>query len=206
VDKDLSDLLRVYEARSQSELTLMGTLSPAELEQRLDEFLLYVGPGTGQFLNTLARDSGARRILELGTSYGYSTLWLADAARATGGKVTSLELHPGKRKFALEQLAKVRLDAVVDIKLGNATQIIPTLDGAIDFVLVDLWKELYVRCFDLFLPKLAPGAFVIADNMLQPEASRPQTDAYRRHLRASGRFDTVLLPIGSGIEVSRLVR
>ena len=206
MDKDLSDLLRIYEARSQSELKLMGTLSPGALQQRLDEFLLYVGPGTGQFLNTLARDSGARRILELGTSYGYSTLWLADAARATSGNVTSIELHPGKRKFALEQLAKVRLDAFVDIKLGDARQVIPTLAGAIDFVLVDLWKELYIPCFDLFLPKLARGAFVIADNMLQPEAARPQTDAYRRHLLATGRFDTVQLPIGSGIEVSRLVR
>lgn len=202
----MSDLLRAYEARSQSELALMAKHSPEQFAQRIDDFLLYVGPGTGQFLNTLAHDSGARRILELGTSYGYSTLWLADAARATGGKVTSVELHPGKREFALAQLAKVRLDAVVDIKLGDATQIIPRLEGGIDFVLLDLWKNLYIECFDLFLPKLAPGAFVIADNMLQPEASRPQAAAYGRHLRATGRFDTVLLPIGSGIEVSRLVR
>jgi predicted O-methyltransferase YrrM len=88
--------------------------------------------------------------------------------------------------------------------VGNALETLKTLSGPIDFVLVDLWKDLYIPCFDLFLPKLAPGAMVLADNMIEPVMARADAEAYRAHVRASGRFDSVLLPVGSGIELSRL--
>ena len=78
------------------------------------------------------------------------------------------------------------------------------LAGPFDFVLLDLWKELYVPCFELFADKLSHGSIVVADNMLFPDAARAHADAYRERVRASGRFDSVLLPVGSGIELSRL--
>jgi predicted O-methyltransferase YrrM len=205
MEQQIADLLRDYDTRNRSELALMGQLGPEETQRRIDEFLLSVGPSTGQFLNTLIKDSKARNILEIGTSYGYSTVWLAEAARATGGHVVTLELRPGKREYAKLQLSKVGLGSVVDFRLGDALEILVTLAGPFDFVLLDLWKDLYVTCFDLFLPKLAQDAFVIADNMIQPEAARKDAQIYRKHLRKTGRFDSVLLPIGSGIEVSRLV-
>ena len=205
MEQQIADLLRAYETRNRGELALMGQLGPEETQRRIDEFLLSVGPNTGQFLNTLIKDSKARNILEIGTSYGYSTVWLAEAARATGGKVVTLELRPGKREYAKLQLSNVGLESVVDFRLGDALEILVTLAGPFDFVLLDLWKDLYVRCFDLFLPKLAQDAFVVADNMIQPEAARKDAETYRKHLRKTGRFDSVLLPIGSGIEVSRLV-
>ena len=206
MDANIEQLLHVYEKRNEAELALMSRLDPGEGLSRRDEFLLSIGPHTGQFLNSLVRDAQARRILELGTSYGYSTVWLAEAARATDGRVVSLELQPRKRDYALKQLTSVGLQSHVDLRLGDALAILPTLDGPFDLVLVDLWKDLYVRCFDLFLPKLAPAAFVVADNMIRPEISRRDAEIYRRHLRGTGLFDSILLPLGSGIEVSRLIR
>jgi len=91
----------------------------------------------------------------------------------------------------------------VDFKVGDAVELLETLPGPFDFVLVDLWKDLYIPCFDRFVDKLTDGALVVADNMLFPEMSRAHADAYRARVRESGRFDTVLLPVGSGIEVSR---
>ena len=68
--------------------------------RHLDEFLLYVGPATGQLTNLLAKEAKAQTILEVGSSYGYSTIWLAEAARETGGKVISIEIHSGKQQHA----------------------------------------------------------------------------------------------------------
>ena len=205
MDPKIEEMLHAYEKRSDAERALMAEMQRGAGLARRDDFLLSVGPHTGQFLNSLARDAKAQRMLELGTSYGYSTVWLAEAARATGGRVTSLELQPKKRDFTRQQLAQVGLDSFVDLRLGDALVILPELAGPFDFVLVDLWKDLYVPCLELLLPKLTPGAFVVADNMISPEMARHDAEIYRRHLRGTARFDTVLLPLGHGIEVSRFV-
>jgi len=75
--------------------------------------------------------------------------------------------------------------------------------GPFDFVLLDVWKDLYLPCFELVHPKLAPGGIIAADNMLLPEIVRPQAEAYRKRVRAAGDLDSVLLDIGNGIEISR---
>jgi len=140
--------------------------------------------------------------LELGTSYGYSTLWLADAARHNDGKVVSLELAGYKAEYARAALARAGLEDRVDIHVGSALLTLPRLAGPFDFVLVDLWKDLYVACLDLVYPKLAAGAFVVADNMIYPEVVRPDAARYQHRIREL-EFDSVSLPIGSGIELSR---
>jgi predicted O-methyltransferase YrrM len=114
-------------------------------------------------------------------------------------------LSEKKVAYARDAIARAGLAAVVDFRVGNALDILPGLPDSIDFVLIDLWKNLYVACLDTVYPKLASGAIVVADNMLQPEASRPEAAAYRRRVRELG-LDSVLLPVGSGIEVSRKTR
>jgi predicted O-methyltransferase YrrM len=202
----ITELLRAYERRSEQEWKLVEKLGQGGATASIDDFLLSVGPRTGQFMNAMVRDAKARRVLEIGTSYGYSTVWLAEALRDTGGELTTIEIHVKKQAYAREQLTAVGLAERVKFELGDALEILALLKGHFDFVLLDLWKDLYIPCFDLFLPKLAPGAYVVADNMLEPPMARPQADAYQRHVRESGRFDTLLLPIGSGLEVSRLVK
>jgi predicted O-methyltransferase YrrM len=204
MDQGLERLLTEYEERSRREW--QGILEPtaANMAEGRDRMLLFVGRESGQFLNSLARASGAQLIVELGTSYGYSTLWLADAARATGGKVISLDVADYKQDYARQALARVGLDDVVEFRTGDALELIPALPDGVDFVLVDIWKEIYVPSLELIFPKLKPGAALIADNMLQPAFERPHANAYRKAVRAKPGISSVLLEIGSGLEVSRL--
>jgi predicted O-methyltransferase YrrM len=86
MDNDVKAVLAHYDQRAAKELAVMQGLSPDELMQRVDEFLISVGPDTGTLLNILIRSMRARTIVELGTSYGYSTVFLAEAARANDGR------------------------------------------------------------------------------------------------------------------------
>jgi predicted O-methyltransferase YrrM len=189
--------------REKAEHALRRTLTTEEMLAQRNNFLISIGRETATILNILAKEAGARRILELGTSYGYSTIWLAEAARATGGKVISLDIDPKKQRFARDALARAGLDDFVELKAGDVLKTLPELEGPFDFVLLDVWKELYVPCLDLFYPKLAPGALIAADNMLYPEYAVADTARYRERIRAKPHIESVLLPLGSGVELSR---
>lgn len=203
MDPKIEVVLRDYEARAEGEEQRIRNLNPDEALQRVDEFLLPIGRASGTILNVLIKEAKAQHILEIGTSYGYSTVWLAEAAAATGGKVVTMELRASKIDYAKQQLAKAGLTKYVEFHIGDALAILKTLSGPFDFVLLDLFKELYVPCLDIFYPKLTPGALIAADNMLEPEFSRPASQAYRQHLHAKKDISSVLLPVGSGIELSR---
>jgi predicted O-methyltransferase YrrM len=157
MDAAVAAVLAEYEKRGAEEHKLQSQGSMDRWLARRDEFLLAVGPATGQLLNILAKAAKSRTILELGTSYGYSTVWLAEAARATGGKLITIEKAANKQNYARTMLGKAGLTAHVDFRLGDARDTIASLKGPFDFVLVDLWKELYIDCFELFYPKLSPA-------------------------------------------------
>jgi predicted O-methyltransferase YrrM/serine phosphatase RsbU (regulator of sigma subunit) len=203
---NVRQILDQYEKRSVEEDRRWQQMEPDQFIKHRDEFLLAVGPATGRFLNILAKEAKAKTILEVGTSFGYSTIWLAEAARAIGGKVISLELQPEKQAYAREQLVHAGLDGVVDFRLGDARALIEKINEPIQLVLLDLWKDLYIPCFDLFYPKLSPGAIIVADNMLFPEGARLHAKQYRQYVRAKADIQSILLPIGSGLEVSRCTR
>lgn len=203
MDQKAEAVLAEYEARAEQELTAIDGLTEPEMLRRRDDFLLPVGRATGMLLNVLAREMPARTILEIGGAYGYSTIWLADAARSVGGLVISLEQHQHKADYARQMLERAGLADVVTFLVGDARSTLTTLEGWFDLVLLDLWKDLYVRCFDMVVPRLAPGAVIVADNMLYPSSTRPQAELYRIHVRTRHDMDSVLLPVGSGIEVTR---
>jgi len=192
-----------YQARAESESKLILELSIPEIIRRSDEFLLPIGIATATLINILIKESKCRKLLEVGTSYGYSTLWLAEAARATEGQLVTLELQAAKAEHARAQIARAGLAEQVEFRIGDALATLKDLTGPFDFVLIDLWKHLYVPVFDLVYPKLAPGAIIVADNMITPEGARADAIAFRRHVRAARQMTSVLLPVGSGIEVSR---
>jgi len=202
MDQAVSAVLAEYDARAAEEEARMHS-APADFNRHLDDMLLRVGPQTGSLMNMLIREGRARSILEVGTSYGYSTIWLAEAARATGGTVSTLEIHPAKAEYARERVARAGLTAQVDFRVGDARKTLATLPGPFEFVLLDLWKDLYIPCFELFYPKLASGAVIVADNMLYPEATLAAAGQYRRHVRAAPAMSSVMLPVGSGLEISR---
>jgi predicted O-methyltransferase YrrM len=190
----------LYDQRIAAEAELWRNPKPG---MGRDDFLLAVGPETGALLNTLVKGAGARTILEIGTSYGYSTVWLAEAARATGGMVITLDLAANKQAYAREMLGKAGLADQVDFRNGDALQLIPAIQEPLDFVLLDCWKDIYVPCLELFHPKLAPGGMVVADNMIFPANAHDDAIAYRRAVRGKPDMASVLLSVGSGIELSR---
>jgi predicted O-methyltransferase YrrM len=192
-----------YETRARRESELWSTMSEEESARRLDEMLLPVGRATGTLMNLIIKEAGARRILEVGSSYGYSTTWLAEGARGVEGKVVSLELQAAKTEYAHAQLRRAALADFVEFRIGDALASLAALPGPFDFVLIDLWKDLYVPVWERLHPKLADGAIVVADNMLEPASARAHAQAYQRQVRATREVSSVLLNVGNGIEVSR---
>jgi predicted O-methyltransferase YrrM len=201
-DPKVAAVYAEYEARNVAEQERQKTLGPGEGFVMRDEFLLPVGPEVGAFLHSLILAKRPARILELGTSYGYSTVIMADAARTVGATLVTMELADWKQAHAQEQIAQAGLSDVVDFRLGDAVEMIKADAGPFDFILLDIWKELYLPCFDAFYPKLSDEGIIASDNMITPEVARPDVRLYREAVRAKADLQTALLPIGQGIELS----
>jgi predicted O-methyltransferase YrrM len=200
MDERVQAVLDAYHARMREEEKMREGQGPRGEDWR-DKSLLAVGPETGRLINIVARRLEAPTMLELGTAYGYSGIWLGDAARASGGRLTTIELSEDKSRYAREMATRAGLADHIDHRVGDALALTEAMPHGIDFVLVDLWKDLYVPCLEAFYPKLNPGAIVVADNMLRPGGEEVQ--AYGRAVRAKPGMTSVLLPVGTGIEVSR---
>jgi len=181
----------------------MKSLSSEDFDTRIDEFLLPVGPQTGQLLHLLIQQAECKTVVEVGASFGDSRIWFGDAVSQHGGKVISLELDAKKQDYATNMLQKAGLLEFVEFKNGDALDSLADISDPIDFVLLDLWKRFYIPCFDLIYPKLADGAMIAADNMRYPASVRETADSYRNHVKSHDKMDSVLLSVGSGIELSR---
>lgn len=200
-DPQVAGVFAQYAEREADDARRMRELGPAGFALR-DEFLLPVGPEVGAFLHALILARRPRRILELGTSYGYSTLFLADAARRVGAQVVTMELTDYKQAHAREQIHAAGLGEMVDFQLGDAVALLASAFEPWDFVLLDIWKELYVPCLEAFYPKLAEEGIICADNIIDPPMSRAEMRDYRAAVRAKTDLQTTLLPIGQGVELS----
>ena len=201
-DDKVEAVLDHYHKRMKNEAVLAGSLKEEEIMNRRDEFLLPVGDETAIFLNSLIKSAKSKCILEIGTSYGYSTIFMAEAAKANNGKLISLEISPAKAEYAKNKIDEAGLSGFVEFRVGDAMKLIEEATETLDFILLDLWKELYLSCFNLFYPKLNKGAWVVADNIIYPPMHQADIDAYLKRIKETNAFDSVLLPIGSGIEVS----
>jgi predicted O-methyltransferase YrrM len=201
-DPKVAAVFAEYEARDALEQERWKATPPGSGLANRDEFLLSVGRDVGAFLHALILARKPKRILELGTSYGYSTLIMADAAKVVGAELITMELADYKQAFARDMLAKAGLEQVVDFRCGDAVEMIKADPGPFDFILLDIWKELYTPCFGAFYPKLSEEAIIASDNMINPEMARPDVRIYREAVRAKADLQTVLLPIGQGIELS----
>ena len=156
-------------------------------------------PDAALFLNLLAKAANARSILEIGTSVGFSTVHLVLAASETQGHVTTLELLPAKYEAAQANLLRGGLSSYVTQHLGDALALLPTLPGPWDLVFLDPEKELYVDAWNLFKDHVRPGGLVVADNLL---SHAEDLRGYRDAVAADARYDTILVPLGLGLEVS----
>jgi predicted O-methyltransferase YrrM len=162
----------------------------AELESKRGDFLS-VPRKDGQLLNLLVKALRARSVLELGTSQGYSTIWISLALEETGGKLTTVELLPDRSALAKEHLAAVGLAHRVTFKQGDAHEIVPTLDGPFDFVFCDADKEGQPDYFKKLHPKkLMPGGLIAVHNAIR---SRGSMRDYFDLVTKAAEFDTVVV-------------
>lgn len=201
LDDKVRTVLDLYHARMTEERGLPRE-APGGRDGGQDRRMRAIGPDTGRFLNTLARSLPAPVILEIGTSFGYSGIWLAEAARASGGRLVTMELHAYKSAHAQEMSERAGLSGHVDFRVGDALELIGAMQERPDMVFLDCWKDLYAPCLQALLPKLAPGAMIVADNMIRPGG--PEIRRYAEAVRAVLGMSSVLLPIGTGLEISRL--
>jgi predicted O-methyltransferase YrrM len=190
-----------YEQRNAAERTTAAAIG-SKLFERRDEFLLPIGREVGWFLHSLILAKRPARVLELGTSYGYSTLFLADAVTQVGGTLITMELADYKQAAARRNIEKAGISAVVDFRLGDAVALIKADAGSFDLVLLDIWKDLYIPCLRALYPKLADEGIIAADNMIEPTVVREDARKYRAAVASMPDMQTMLLPIGSGIELS----
>jgi predicted O-methyltransferase YrrM len=168
-------------------------------QQERSKKMLNLARESAQFLSMLVRSSRRTRLLEVGTSNGYSTIWLAWAAHATGGHVTSVERNADKIPLAEANLRRAGLLDCVTLIQGDATEVVARLPGPFDFVLFDADRLSAPAQFQIVLPKLTAGALVLSDNALShPE----EISGYLAVVQARQEFDHLVVPIGKGLSLA----
>ena len=171
----------------------------ATQEDRLDRWRV-LEPDAGRFVWFLAQAVGARNIVEVGTSRGVSTLWLADAARATGGRVTSFDTDPAAQRDAATNLADAGLAGHVELRLEDGGAGLAGLgDGEVDLLFLDAERTEYPSWWPHPVRVLRPGGVLVADNALShPDEIAPLERLLRRDLTS-----VTTIPVGKGELVAR---
>ncbi|MBC2722631.1 O-methyltransferase [Desulfosporosinus sp.] len=201
--------------------TLLGERDPLlhEIEeQALKETIPIVTPMVGNFLNLLVFTSKAQTILEVGTAIGYSTIWLARAAKETGGHVTTIDMNKDRLARARENIECAGLRDQVTTLEGDARKLLRTLDAAYDLVFIDAAKGEYLEYLSLIYPLIAPGGLLVVDNVLfrgwvvPGSTFAPKYDRmvgglrqFLEDLSLNPDFSTSVLPFGDGVSVSRRI-
>ena len=158
-----------------------------------------VAPSTGRFLFALVAPQNACEVLEVGGSRGYSTIWLAAAARILGGRVLSIENDPAKCESWRRNVEEAGLADWAELVEGDAHGQLLDFEDIFDVVFIDAEKEDYERYFELARPKLEPGGLIVADNVLSHEET---LGSYSRARQADPELVSVTVPLDRGLELS----
>ena len=158
--------------------------------------MLNITRDTGEFLSVLVQATAARRVLEIGTSNGYSTLWLANAARATGGAVTTVELSDYKVSLARQNFSRSGLAAFITLVQDDAGRVLErAVDASFDLVFLDSERPEYPGWWPHLKRVLRPGGLLVVDNATShPEQMAP----FVALVKADTDFTTSLVPVGNG--------
>jgi len=155
----------------------------------------------GKILYDLVLKRNFRHILEIGTSTGHSTIWLAWAASKTGGQVTTIEIDRGRYEKAQANFQKAGLSPLIQAFLADAHQMVPGLKGPYDFIFCDADKDWYVKYFLMIRDKITPGGCFAAHNVLW--SHDPHIKQFLDHLQKDSEFRTTLLKgSGEGLSLS----
>lgn len=178
-----------------AELEQFGTTNDSSTSERPRK-MLNITRDTGQFLAVLIRATLAHRVLEIGTSNGYSTLWLASAARAIGGSVTTVELSDYKVGLASKNFDRSGLEAYISLVHDDAGRVLErSADSAFDFIFLDSERPEYPGWWPNLRRVLRPGGLLVVDNA----TSHPQEmTPFVAVVEADTSFTTSLVPVGNG--------
>jgi predicted O-methyltransferase YrrM len=214
-DPKLESLLADLHGRSDAQIAAMESFDagrasqaqpPAEAEIKAfrRDKLVALDRDKAEFCYQLCRASRARRIVEAGTSWGVSTLYLAAAVRDTidaaggAGEVIGTEYEPDKANAARAHFEQAGLSRFIDLREGDLRETLKHIGGPVDFMLVDIWIAMARPALEMVTPHLRPGAIVICDNTAQHRSAYADYFAF---LDANG-FRTMTLPFAGGLEMS----
>jgi len=153
-------------AGSEEEKNILAVLDDLHANQRRG--MMNVPPEDGRLLRLLAESMGARHVVEIGTSNGYSGIWLCLALRGTGGRLTTYEIADWRAKLARENFARAGVEQFVTLVEGDAHQKVKAVEGPVDLLFLDADKEGYLDYLAKLRPKLRPGGLIVAHNMRRP--------------------------------------
>lgn len=175
-----------------------------------DERMLAITKDTGIFYNILLKIHKPKRILEIGTSTGYSTLWFADAMIGKNSKIITIEKNLKKIKLAQKNFSKAGVSSMIEIRQGIARDVLIQLSKSkksntrehFDFIFIDADKEEYSFYFDICLSMLKKGGIIAADNIIFPRRFQKHIKKYLNHIDRIPHVESITVPIGNGQEIS----
>jgi len=161
--------------------------------------MLNLEPETARLVHILARSSRAKSILEIGTSNGYSTIWLASAAAAAGGRLVTIDHSAEKQVMARENLRLAGLLEWVELRNGKASTLVRELPGPFDLVFVDADRANAAANLQALLSKLTPSVLLLADNI---HSHAEEIAGYLDAVNRLEGFHHVVVPIGKGLSIA----
>lgn len=214
-DSKLETLLTALHAQSEGQSGAMadyfgrrareGTLDWKHMDDETHAFfrdkMVALEKDKAEYCYALCRALGAKRIVEAGTSFGVSTLYLAAAVRDNGGgTVIATEYEPAKARIARRNFAAAGLTEFIDLREGDLAQTLKVIDGAVDFMLLDIWTDAVMPAVRNVAPHLRVGAVIIADNTI--EARGGYADYFAYIADSKNRLRTMTLPFSGGLEMT----
>jgi len=161
--------------------------------------LRQIPPETGKFVSLLAASAPPGVYIEIGTSAGYSALWLSLACMQTERKLVTFELQEDKIEMARETIRKAKVSNIVELVEGNALDFLPNYEN-ISFCFLDAEKEIYLNCYRIVVPKMVKGGLLVADNAIN---HREALESFINQVMEDPRVDSLIVPIGKGELVCR---
>ncbi len=169
-----------------------------------------ISKNIGMFYNILLKSIGAKRILEIGMSVGYSGLWFADAVLSStqsDGQIITIDREKFKIDKATQNFDEAGVSSLIKIREGEARKILHKVreefgENYFDFIFIDADKESYIEYFDLCLPLVRKGGIIGADNILLPERFNDMMTNYLEYVRSNPNVQSVTVPIDNGEEVT----
>jgi len=176
-------------------------------EEEKDSIQPCIGLEVGKLLGLLIRSMNAQKVLEFGTCLGYSTVWMAQALKETGGKLISVEYDKDLYEITKRNVELAGLSEVVELILGDASQVINMVEGPFDIILQDSNKSLYSTMLEQCINLTRRNGLIIADDVLFkpmgiPEKFSEPVDKYVKKVFSDKRLYSTILPIGDGVAIS----